>query len=206
MSLIDAEQIRRIEAAIARLEERSAAEFVLAVVPKSAGYSGVRAIVAGMWALASAIAFVELFPGVHPVWGVLLEVPVALLAWTLTGWAPVFRRLIPRELADRAVAARAFQLFAQRGVHHTRDETGMLLVLSELEHKVVLLGDRGIDQRLGSAGWQKHVDHVIQRIHEGRAADGVLEVIQELEVLLAEHVPVRPNDVNELPNTVIRSV
>ncbi|HEY6558360.1 MAG TPA: hypothetical protein VI072_13845 [Polyangiaceae bacterium] len=63
----------------------------------------------------------------------------------------------------------------------------------------MLLGDRGIDQRLGSADWQKHVDHIIQRIHEGRAADGVLDVIQELEALLAEHVPVRPNDVNELP-------
>ena len=205
MSLIDAEQTRRIEAAIAQLEARSAAEFVLALVPKSASYSGVRAVVVGMWALASAIAFVELLPGVHPVWGVLVELPVAMLAWFVTGWAPIFRRLIPRELAHRAVAARAFQLFAERGVHHTREETGMLLVLSELEHKVVLLGDRGIDQRVGSAGWQKHVDHIIQRIHEGRAADGVLEVIQELETLLAEHVPVRPGDVNELPNAVIRS-
>jgi uncharacterized membrane protein len=77
-------------------------------------------------------------------------------------------------------------------------------VLSELERRVVLLGDRGIHARVGTEGWNKHVEHVIMRIREGRAADGVIEVLRELEGVLARQVPVQPDDENELPNAVVR--
>jgi putative membrane protein len=204
MALIGKEDGHRIEEAISRLEQRSAAEFVFAVVPSSSKYLELRGIVAALWALAAAIAYIEFFPHAPALGAIALELPVALVAWFVTGLPPVFRRFIPRDMAVRAVEARAFQLFAERGVHHTRDRTGMLLLLSELEHRVVLLADRGVDERVGQDGWHKHVQHVIDRIHEGRAAEGVLEVLAELETLLASEVPIGAGDVNELPNTVLR--
>jgi putative membrane protein len=204
MSLLSEQDSQRIQQAILRLEQRSAAEFVVAVVPRSDSYAGPRAVVTMCWAFAAAALYLELWPQLPAIGAVLLQVPVALVAWTLIGLPPVFRKLIPRAAAEHAVQARAFQLFAERGVHETRDRTGMLLLLSELERRVTLLGDRGIHERVGTEGWQKHVAHIVARIHEGRTADGVLEVLQELEVALARGVPIRPDDRNELPNEIVR--
>ena len=79
-----------------------------------------------------------------------------------------------------------------------------MILLSELEHRVVILGDSGIHALVGESGWREHVDRIVARIHEGRAAEGVLETIAVLEPLLAEHAPRRADDQNELANTVVR--
>ena len=45
---------------------------------------------------------------------------------------------------------------------------------------------------------------VLARIRERRLKDGLLEVIADLEPRLAEVAPRQPNDVNELPDAVLR--
>jgi len=101
------------------------------------------------------------------------------------------------------VEERAFALFTERGMHRTRDRTGMLILISELEHRVVILGDVGIHEHVGDAGWQAHVDHIVQSIKRGQTAQGVVEVIERLEAAHAEHLPPRPDDTNELPNLIV---
>jgi putative membrane protein len=204
MALLTQSDAERIERAIAEVEGKSAAELVVAVVPKSAAYSGVRALVAACWGLAAAAAFIELVPHRPAIFALVAELVVGVAAWFASGAPPLLRWLVPRALAERAVESRAFELFARRGIHQTRDATGLLIVLSELERRVVLLGDRGIHARVGTEGWNKHVEHIIGRIRERRAADGVIEVLHELQGSLIEHVPIRPDDENELPNAVVR--
>lgn len=205
MALLSKQDEQRIERAIAGLEQKSAAEFVVAVLPRSAGYSGIRVVAAALWGLAGATAYLEFSISTPTILAVAVQVPVACLAWFFLGWPPLLRKLIPRRVAERAVEARAFQLFAARGVHQTRDRTGMLLLLSELERRVVLLGDRGIHERVGNDGWQKNVEHIVRGIHEHRAADAILEVLRELEAALALGVPLRAGDTNELPDELVRS-
>ncbi|HEV8551037.1 MAG TPA: TPM domain-containing protein, partial [Polyangiaceae bacterium] len=105
--------------------------------------------------------------------------------------------------AKRAVMDHAFELFARHGLYRTRDHTGVLLLISELERQVVILGDQAIHGRLGAEGWQAHVDHVILAIQRGRAAEGVLEVLERLGTLLAELAPPGEQNDDELPNAVI---
>lgn len=204
MSLVTEKDATRIEEAVARLEQRSAAELVVAVVPKSGNYAEWRALVAGCWTLGSALLLLGVFPEENPVWLVLAELPLGLFFWLVLGWPPLHRYLVPRRVAERSVQARAFELFAERGLHHTRDATGILLFISELERRVTLLGDRAIDALVGADGWQRHVDHLIRRIHEHKTAEGVLEVISELEGLLSQTLPLRPDDTDELPNAIVR--
>jgi len=204
VALLSDADSRRIEDAIARIEQRSAAEFVVAVVPRSARYDRGRALVSASWAVAAAVAYFQFLPWGGETVGLLLELPVFALVWAVLGIPSLERLFIPPREAEHAVHDAAFRLFAERGIHRTKRRTGMLLLVSELERRAVLLGDSGIHERVGDAGWSEHVTKLVARIREGRTADGVIEVLESLEGRLAAGVPVEPNDENELPNDVIR--
>lgn len=204
MSLLSHASEKEIEAAIARVEKESSTELVVAVVKQSANYTEPRALLAFGWTLAAALLAHVAVPALSAYWLILLELPLGLLFYALLGVPPLRRMLISESAATAAVEARAFSLFAARGVHRTRARTGLLILLSELEHRVVILGDAGIHAAVGDQGWQAHVKHIVDRIHEGRAAEGVLETIRVLEPLLIAAAPVGVGDVNELPNRVVR--
>jgi putative membrane protein len=100
------------------------------------------------------------------------------------------------------VERRAREEFFERALFATRGRTGVLILLSELERQVAILGDQGIHERVQTVGWQAHVDHIIAQIRAGRTAAGVCEVIAKLGSSLEGAVPRQSDDRNELPNTV----
>jgi putative membrane protein len=204
MSLLSDADCTQIENAVRALEKKSATELVVAVVPKSADYWQARLVVAVAWALAAAHAMLQFRPDVAPFVAVLLQVPIGVATFVLFGRGALARLLIPRGAAGASAERRALALFAERGLTATRDRTGMLILVSELERRVVILGDRGIHERVGDAGWRAHVDHVVAAIHRGQAARGLLDVIERLGATHAELNPVRAGDTNELPDDVIR--
>jgi uncharacterized membrane protein len=81
----------------------------------------------------------------------------------------------------------------------------LLIFVSELEHRVVLLGDHTIHEQLGQSGWDEYVGLLVSHIREGRTKAGLLEVLARLEPQLAAVAPREHDDTNELPNTVLRS-
>jgi putative membrane protein len=204
MSLLSADDEQRIEAKIAEIERRTAGEIVVAVVARSGEYALGRAAVAFAAALCAALALFEFRPDLPPEWGLLLELVVALAAYWLLGIGGLERLLVPPRVADARVSSRAFSLFAERGIHRTVHHTGILVFLSELEHRVVILGDVTIHERLGQQGWQAHVDHIVQAIRRGDASRGILEVLERLGDVLAELVPAGAMNADELPNRVVR--
>ena len=70
--------------------------------------------------------------------------------------------------------------------------------------RVVLLGDQTLDTALGHSGWTRYVELLIERIRSGRARDGILEIIEQLEPQLAFIAPRTEGDINELPDAPIR--
>lgn len=194
----------RVEAAIADIESRTSLELVVAVVPRSADYWQWRVLLSLCCALSAALALLEWLPRVPALGVVLAQIPAGALAYLTSGLAPLQRALIPAQVCADAVQAHAFRLFAEHGLHRTRDRTGLLLLVSALEHRVCLLGDAAVHEHVGGpAGWQAHVDHLVARLREGRAADGIIETIARVEATLGNDFPVREDDVNELPNAII---
>ncbi len=201
--LLSEQDSQRIEAAVTRLEERSATELVVAVVPRSGDYWAPRVLLATSWALGLVLGLHLLLPTLGAVSLLLAQIPAGCLVYWLSG-LPAFGRLLLSERAtEAAVQRRAFALFAERGIHNTRDRTGLLILLSELEHRVVVLGDSGLWALVGEAGFKGYADEVIRRVREGQAAEGILEVIRRLETVVAA-APRRSDDVNELPNAVMQ--
>jgi putative membrane protein len=203
-SLLSEADARAVEAAVTRVELSTSAELVVAVVPCSAEHWRGRALVSLAWGLAAAFAVLEFGPPQQPALPLLTHLLVGLSTFFALGALPFQRWLVSAAAAESAAHARAFQLFAERGLHATRGRTALLIFVSELERRVVLLGDRTIHAELGQAGWQKEVERLVARIRQGRLRDGLLEVIAELEPRLVALAPAQQDDVNELPDAVLR--
>jgi putative membrane protein len=203
-SILSEADAREVEAAVSRVESESAAEVVVAVLPRSHDYWQGRMILTIGWSLAAAFAFLYFEPWREPAWALLVELIVGALAFALSGFPALRRRLVSQAAAGRAVSARAFQLFAERGLYATRGRTALLIFVSELERRVVLLGDHGIDSELGQRGWDEQVQLLLGHIRAGNAKAGLLAVLEQLRPHLARVAPRAADDVNELPDAVVR--
>jgi putative membrane protein len=129
-----------------------------------------------------------------------LQLALFVLGFLLTGIPAVLRRVLPCARVELAVARAAQVAFLQYSVFRTRDRTGVLVYLSELEHRVVILGDEGIHARVQDPGWSRLVVTLVAAIKAGRACDGVCALIAELGRELAQRAPILPDDTDELPN------
>jgi putative membrane protein len=201
--LLSSDEKQRIEAAIGALERRTAAEVVVAVVPHSGRPWLARATAAFGLGLAGAAAYLEWFRVPEPLWALVVEVGVVLASFALLGWQPLERLLVTPRVAARDVMERAFAIFTQRGLSRTKGHTGVLILLSELERRVVILGDEAIHARVGEQGWQAYIDRIVDAIKRGQAARGVEEVLRDLTPLLAEIAPPSDANDNELPDRVL---
>jgi putative membrane protein len=116
---------------------------------------------------------------------------------------PCRRLLIPKQEMDARVHDAAFMQFYASGLFRTRESNGVEIYLSFFEREVVVIGDRGIHEKMGTVHWQKIRDIIIQGMKNGEMSEGICRAIEECGRALAEHFPHRPDDVNELPDQVI---
>lgn len=202
MALLNQADKQRIEARVAAAEQGTAAEIVVATVARSDSYQDVRLFAALLSGVVVASALHLLWPAM-PV-GELLAIQVAagLLTYALSALPAVLRLLVPRARTHAAVKREAELSFLEHALFNTRDRNGVLILLSELEHNVTILGDQGIHARVQNAGWEQHVTTIVAAIRRGQAVEGVCQVIDALAALLAEREPVKHDDTNELDNRV----
>lgn len=200
----------RVAAKIREIESNTAGEIVVHVVGRSSGYGFLRAVyaAAGAYVVAQVGVLVEPLAhrGVHLADWALPALPVlSLILWLSFGLSPILRRIVPVGVVAEAVHRRAETAFLENRVHRTLEASGVLILISELEHRVEILADEGIHARVGVDGWKRHVDALIADIRAGRATDGLLTAIDRIGAELAAAFPPRPDDTNELPNQVVTS-
>jgi len=98
--------------------------------------------------------------------------------------------------------ARAVAVFEHLGMHRTAARHGVLIYVSVGDHKLAVLGDQGIHERVGQVYWERLVDAVLAHFREERPRDGLLHAVAEVGAVLARHFPRRSGDVNELSDQV----
>jgi putative membrane protein len=180
----------RIEAAVRQAEARSEGQIVPVVVEKSDDYPEAR--YRGALLAAGAATLVVLLADVHLVG--LFELPLVQIAAGLLGalvsmWDPVERALVgPREL-DEAARERALRAFHEHGLHRTARGTGVLVFASLFEHRALVLGDHGIDGKIGEEEWRRAVAALVAGLRRGDPAAGFVEAIGLVGAGLAEHFP-----------------
>jgi putative membrane protein len=204
------QDLERISAAVREAEQKTSGEIVPYFVRQSDRYEE------AVWRGAAFLAFtvlggvtmVRLFTDV---WLPLDTVELALLTMgaggvgaLLVGLIPPLKRFLSGdELIDRRVALRAADAFISEEVFRTRDRTGILIFLSLLEHKVLVVGDVGINAKVDRSEWEDVVARIVRGVNAGTPVEGLIDAIRQCGVLLERHgVKIRRDDRNELSNVL----
>ncbi|HWP56593.1 MAG TPA: hypothetical protein VNL14_01760 [Candidatus Acidoferrales bacterium] len=198
------EQKRRIERAVTAAEQRTSGEIVPMIVGASAPYAEVDllGVIAGLIA-GTAIALFW-----HDPWGrveIALVLPLlgAVAGLALCRVPAIKRRLLPQARVAEAVHLRSLAEFTDNGLHHTRDHTGILILASLLEHRVEVLADRGINEKVPPGTWDEVVAILTSGLKSGDACSGFCKAIEKCGDILAEHFPRAADDRDELADKLI---
>lgn len=111
---------------------------------------------------------------------------------------------VPRKHFGRSLAPldRAREVFARLGMHRTRDRNGVLVYIALRDRKLAIVGDDGVHARVGDDYWERLRDGMIDHLKREAPRDAIVHAVRDLGATLAQHFPHRPDDVDELPNTV----
>lgn len=93
--------------------------------------------------------------------------------------------------------------FYRLNMHATRDKTGILLYFLLGERKFFILADKGINEKVDTGVWGDVSKKIQENFINGYFSKGIIEGINDVGKLLSEHFPIKPDDVNELTNSVV---
>ena len=107
--------------------------------------------------------------------------------------APLFWGSIEKA-ADKA--------FTRMGMTRTQEHNGVLFFVVPSRRKFVVLGDRGIHEKVGQEVWDRIVAAVSEKFREGDFTGGLVKGIEEVGQQLSAHFPFHAQDKNELDDDV----
>jgi putative membrane protein len=201
-----------VQAAVREAEARTSGEIVPYVVEQSDEYptavwkgAALGALLAPVLALA-----VHLWSsvwGIPLAWWIALPAPIGGAAgYLLTAFVPAVRRwMAGAAVLELRARRRAAVAFLEQEVFRTRDRTGILLFLSLFEHRVVLLADSGIHQKVEEERWEAITRRLAEGIRQGRPGTALVEAVRACGELLERHgVERRTDDRDELSNELRR--
>jgi len=103
-------------------------------------------------------------------------------------------------LRGQTARDRAHEVFARLRVWDTEGDSGVLIYLQMVDHKIEIVADRGIDRLVPQAEWDAICKRMEQAFRAGRFEDGVVRAVGEITELLAAHFPPGAENPDELPN------
>jgi len=200
-----------IRAAVGEAEGQTSGEIVPYVVDQSDAYPSAAWKGAALGALLAPLLALAIHRW-SSIWGIPIEywialpAPVGGAAGYLLALLPAVRRWMAGEEAMESRARRrAAVAFLDQEVFRTADRTGILLFVSLFEHRVVLLADAGIHEKVDQGQWEEITRRLAAEIRRGRRGPAMVEAIRACGELLARHkVEIRPDDRNELSDELRR--
>ena len=202
-----------IRAAVQSAEKRTRGEIVPMVVPASARYRDASYLAGLILALVTLALLLSLDYGWgpwggtahHPSWIVLGAVAAYALGSFIGRHPAIIRLLTSEERMAMKVRLRSERAFYEHGLHKTKEGTGILILVSLLEHRAQILADQAIDQCVPPGTWEALVQDLVSGIRSGRPTQAFCQVIAQCGNLLAVHFPIRDGaNPNELPDDLIR--
>jgi putative membrane protein len=199
--LLSEAQIEQLSAAIAEAERRTDAELVTVLARQADDYRPITIMWAALASLALApvvLSFAWLDAGHILLLQWMLFLCLTII-FRLPGLAP---RLVPGSIKRSRAQSLARCQFLSNELHHTAGASGILIFVSEAEHYVEILADRGINQHVQPDCWDQIVEAFVSRVKEGQTFEGFLGCVSACGELLAKHAPAT-SEKNELPNRVV---
>ena len=193
-----------ITKAISEVESKTDGEVAVMIVDQSDTYPEGQIIAGGIMGIVLALILTELLWG-NSLWIFALNaVFLSILCGWIVNYLPDVKRFFtPDSRFEIQVQDNALISFYEKGLYKTRNETGVLFFISLFEHKVWILADKGIYNKIQQETLQEYASDIALAIKTGKAAEILCREIKNVGEILAKHFPVKPDDTNELSNEVI---
>jgi putative membrane protein len=200
----------RVAAAVREAEKLTAGEIVVMVISASYHYPMANVIGAVVFTFPLALIFTTftgewLWIGSQNMWLFLGFLTVFFILFHQISKRSLWLKrcfISERELEEEVEEAAITQFFNQ-GLYRTRDQTGVLVLISVFEHKTWVLADKGINARVHEGQWDDIVKIIIGGIKQKRQAEAICKAVEKIGKLLKEHFPIKPDDTDELDNLII---
>ncbi len=203
MAFLNDSDKQQLREAIRQAEANTSGEIVTVIAHASGNYFYYPTLWAAVLAILSPVILLALPWSLGPLGIVELQLLVFVLLAIGLRWAPIKRRLVPREQQRQYCARRAREQFLVQNLHTTRDRTGVLLFVSLFERHVELLADAGIHARVPDGTWDALIRRFTARIQDDQIGDGFVEAVNAIGTHLATHFPADSTNPNELPDHLV---
>ena len=201
------ERVQLVEDAIRAAEARTSGEIVPMIVRRSSTIGHVPVILAcllvALFVILDGPGWQYEWIGEHWAWYLVDTVALLLLSGQLARIPLLQRLLTTRDDQAQQVDMRAQIEFYQSSLHATADATGVLLLVSLMEHRAVVLADEAIAARVPDGTWDDVIGLAIDGIKKGHVGLGLAAAIERCGDILAAEFPIGDDDVNELKDTLI---
>jgi putative membrane protein len=132
-----------------------------------------------------------------------LSVAKFTVALLILRYMPLRLALTPAATKARRVRRRAVTIFKTAAERRTVGRTGILIYLSMGEHRAEIVADHAITEVTTPEVWADAMADLLIEAKAGRYADGMIDAIEEVGEVLAEHFPKSEGDSNEIPDKLI---
>lgn len=96
----------------------------------------------------------------------------------------------------------AVEVFERLGMTKTALRNGVLILVALEDHKFAIIGDKGINEKVGTNFWLETKELMLNHFKDGRIVDGIIEGITDAGEQLQKHFPYKSNDENELDDDI----
>ena len=100
---------------------------------------------------------------------------------------------------------RALQVFEKLEMHKTELSNGILIYLAIEDHKVVVCGDKGINDIVGKSYWEETIAMMVSYFKDCNYKTGLIKGIEELSQKLKAYFPYQKGDTDELSNEISKN-
>lgn len=191
----------RLDQVIQELELRSSVEFVTVIYPNSDDYRDIE-LWGGVVLATTFLVTTFMWPSEIHFYTILLGTFLCFsLGIGIIKKFPVLKRfLLNKKRTKRHAEIMARAVFQKAHLHRTSHHTAVLLFISALEQQTTLLWDLNVDLEL-TIEELDHLSAEFQALFQAaQPEEALLKSIRDSISLFEASLPVRPNDINELPN------
>jgi len=183
------EEHRRIDAAIATIEQSTTADLDLMVTRASDRYSLYPLLWAGFGALLVAGLAALFRPDLNGRTVILIQSLALLVLTPLCDWMPIRLWLVPKHVKHAHARQLAHREFDAHFAGGKANRECILFFVSFGEHYVEIIADHDTHARVPKDVWNKVVGDFTAAVTVGHVADGFLTAIESCGAILKRHYP-----------------
>ena len=207
---------KRIRQAVTEAERQTRGEIVPMIIERSALYreARYRAGIGCAFFMLSILLTIEWewmpwgWHATNAGWLLLTAIGAYSLGYWLGTFDTVIRLLTSDERMAYKVNLRAHQAFLEHGLHRTEMGTGVLILVSLLEHRIEILTDHPILDQVPQHTWDDMVDVIRNGFKKGNPVESLCYAIKTCGAVLADVFPAKNGEANpnELSNELIQDI